>query len=287
VCALANPVRVQPQGGDSGNGQPGKGRWTDLRKRALSAALLAPLALLCIWLGAGLWTALIAVAAVGLGIEWANLCGAPARSWPGAAVPVQLTVAGLVTASGQPVPAMLLLLAGAAYIWISTRRRALAAGVLYIGLPLVGLAWLREPGDVGRANVLYVVLIVWASDIGAYAVGRLLGGPKLAPAISPGKTWSGAVGGLLIAMAVGEIAAQWAAPGIPGRAAAVACMLGVASAAGDLLESWIKRRFGVKDSGTLIPGHGGLLDRLDGLLAAAPAAALLALVLGHGEILWK
>ena len=263
------------------------GRWNDLRKRALSAALLAPLALLCIWLGAGLWTVLIAVAAVGLGAEWAMLCGAPARSWPGAAVPLQLAVAGMVTAAGLPLPAMLLLLAGAAYIWFATARRALAAGVLYIGLPLVALAWLRAGGDVGRANVLFVVLIVWASDIGAYLVGRVLGGPKLAPAISPGKTWSGAIGGLLIAMAVGEIAAHLMAPAVVGRAAAAACLLGVASAAGDLLESWIKRRFGVKDSGWLIPGHGGLLDRLDGLLAAAPAAALLALVLGHGDVLWK
>ena len=266
---------------------PASGRWNDLRKRALSAALLAPLALLSIWLGAGLWTVLIAVAAVGLGAEWAMLCGAPARSWPGAAVPLQLAVAGMVTAAGLPLPAMLLLLAGAAYIWFATARRALAAGVLYIGLPLVALAWLRAGGDVGRANVLFVVLIVWASDIGAYLVGRVLGGPKLAPAISPGKTWSGAIGGLLIAMAVGEIAAHFMAPAMVGRAAAAACLLGVASAAGDLLESWIKRRFGVKDSGRLIPGHGGLLDRLDGLLAAAPAAALLALVLGHGDVLWK
>ena len=261
-------------------------RWGDLRKRALSAALLAPLALLCIWLGAGPWIVLVAVAAVGLGMEWSTLCGARPLEWPGHAVPIQLTVAGVVTALGYPGVALGLAAVGAAVVWRVTARRALAAGVLYIGVPLVALAWLRAGLD-GRANVLFVVLIVWASDIGAYVVGRLVGGPKLAPAISPGKTWSGAVGGLLIAMAVGEVAAHGFAPAGAGRAAAVACLLGVASAGGDLLESWIKRRFGVKDSGRLIPGHGGLLDRLDGLLAAAPAAALLAIVLGHGGVLWK
>ena len=266
-------------------------RWGDLRKRAISAALLAPLALLCIWLGAVPWTALIAVAAVGLGMEWANLCGKRALAWPGVAVPIQLAAAGIVTAAGMPLVAVPLLLLGTGLVLLSTGRRALAAGVLYVGLPLVALAWLRGAGEVGRANVLFVVLIVWASDIGAYLVGRMVGGPKLAPAISPGKTWSGAIGGLVIAMAVGEAAAHafggGLAPHVAGRAAAVACMLGVASAAGDLVESWIKRRFGVKDSGRLIPGHGGLLDRLDGLLAAAPAASLLALVLGHGEVLWN
>ena len=262
-------------------------RWGDLRKRAVSAALLAPLALLCIWMGAAPWTALVAAAAVGLGVEWANLCGAPPLAWPGAAVPVQLAAAGVVTAAGYPLIALPLLVFGAAMTGLSTRRRAVAGGIVYVGLPLVALAWLRAGGEVGRANVLFLVLIVWASDIGAYLVGRVLGGPKLAPSISPGKTWSGALGGLVIAMAVGEAAAHGLGAAVPGRAAAVACLLGVASAAGDLLESWIKRRFGVKDSGTLIPGHGGLLDRLDGLLAAAPAAAVLALVLGHGEVLWK
>ncbi len=143
----------------------------------------------------------------------------------------------------------------------------------------------------GRANLLFTVLIVWASDIGAYVFGRLVGGPKLAPAISPGKTWSGAVGGLLCAAAIGLAAAAMSPGGLSGgswaRAMLVAVTLGIVSELGDLFESGVKRHFGVKDSGGLIPGHGGLMDRLDGLIAAGPAAWLLATVLGGGVELWR
>ena len=207
----------------------------------MSAAVLAPVVLLCAWFGGVALACLLLVGFAGSVWEWAAMC----------------------------------------------RRRALPLllGVLYVAAALFALWVIRSA--TGVRGLFFVLVVVWCSDIGAYVVGRVRGGPKLAPAISPGKTWSGAIGGLLIAMAVGEIAANFMAPAMVGRAAAAACLLGVASAAGDLLESWIKRRFGVKDSGRLIPGHGGLLDRLDGLLAAAPAAALLALVLGHGDVLWK
>ena len=117
--------------------------------------------------------------------------------------------------------------------------------------------------------------------------GRFFGGPKLAPAVSPNKTWSGAIGGLAAAMLVGLATAMLLAPGGASRAVAVAAMLGVMAQAGDLVESWIKRRFDVKDTSALIPGHGGLLDRLDGVIAAAPVAALLAFLLGQGQPLWR
>ena len=169
---------------------------------------------------------------------------------------------------------------------MASGRRTLGAGVLYVGLPCVALIWLRGDGAAGRGNVLFLLLVVWASDIGAYAAGRLFGGPKLAPGISPGKTWTGALGGLASAMLVGEAAAQVIAGATLGRAAGIAACLGVAAQVGDLFESWIKRRFGVKDSGRLIPGHGGLLDRMDGVLAAAPLAAVLSVLLGPGRFLW-
>lgn len=158
-----------------------------------------------------------------------------------------------------------------------------AAGVGYILMAVAALAWLRADG---WGNVLFVLLIVWATDIGAYMVGRRVGGARLAPRISPGKTWSGAVGGLACAVGVG-LGSALLAPGASGRALAVAAGLSVAAQAGDLLESGMKRHFGVKDSGRLIPGHGGLLDRLDGLLAAAPVAALLAAAFGRGVALWR
>jgi len=161
------------------------------------------------------------------------------------------------------------------------RQLTPAFGVIYIGLPAVSLIWLRDSADVGRGDVLFVLLVVWATDIAAYLAGRLIGGPRLAPAISPGKTWSGAAGGLIGALLVG-----WsAAPGL--AMLPLAAVLSVAAQAGDLMESGLKRRFGVKDSGKLIPGHGGLLDRLDGVLTAAPAAALLALAAGRGVGFWR
>jgi phosphatidate cytidylyltransferase len=163
----------------------------------------------------------------------------------------------------------------------------LAAGILYIGLAGLALIELRHDTEAGRQNVLFLFLVVWASDIGAYAAGRTLGGPKLAPAISPSKTWSGAAGGLLASVVVGVAAAMAMAPGSVWRAALVAALLGLATQAGDLLESWIKRRYHRKDSSGLIPGHGGVLDRLDGLLAAAPVAALLSFQLGYGNVLWR
>jgi phosphatidate cytidylyltransferase len=163
----------------------------------------------------------------------------------------------------------------------------LALGVLYIGLAGIALIELRHDNEAGRANVLFLFLVVWASDIGAYMAGRAFGGPKLWPAVSPNKTWSGAAGGLLAAMLIALATAAFFTPGASGVAVvAVAGLLGVASQAGDLLESAIKRHFDVKDSSRLIPGHGGLLDRMDGVLAAAPVAALLSFALGQGRVLW-
>ncbi len=235
---MARALTDPPRSGSIFSGDP---RWGDLRTRVISAAVLVPLALSCLWWGGWPWQVLVIVAAVGMADEWRRLCRNRAMR-PGFQV---------------------------------------ATGALYILPACATLLWLRADPTVGLGNVLFVLLIVWASDIGAYLVGRLVGGARLAPAISPGKTWSGAVGGLAAAGLVGLAAA--AHP----RAILVAIGLGVLSQAGDLLESALKRHFGVKDSGFLIPGHGGLFDRLDGLLAAAPAAGLLAVSLGRGVELWR
>jgi len=220
---------------------PPRAHWTDLPARALSAAVLVPVALACLWYGGWPWLLLVALATFGMIVEWMLLC----RKRPSAPL--------------------------------------LIAGIAYILLGAAALAWLRTSG---WESVLLVLLVVWASDIGAYLAGRLLGGPRLAPRISPGKTWSGAAGGLASALAVGLVAVSLR-PGPVGHALAVAAGLSIAAQLGDLLESGMKRHFGVKDSGRLIPGHGGLLDRLDGLLAAAPVAALLAAALGRGVELWR
>lgn len=273
-----------------------QGAWSDLRKRVLSAAILAPVALACIWLGALPWTLLIALAAAGLGVEWVHLCGGRIRTPAGVAVPSSVLLAGAMAVAGQAGIGVALLGAAALLVWTldraDPRAARLAAGIPYVGLAAIALIWLRRDWTAGRANVLFLVLVVWASDIGAYLLGRWIGGPKLAARISPTKTWAGVAGGLLAAVAAGLGTARLVGGDLGGTAdlwhtARVAAGLGLMAQAGDLLESGIKRRFGVKDSGRLIPGHGGLLDRLDGLLTAASAAAVLALALGRGVLLWK
>lgn len=260
--------------------------------------MLGPSAIACIWLGAEPWTALVAIAIAVLTWEWVHLCGLRTRVLPGMAVPVAVLASGVLAVAGHPRAGLVALLVGWALTWWAAAQmrgpnRAgqpagwLAAGVLYIGVAGIALIELRHDNYAGRANVLFLFMVVWASDIGAYMAGRAFGGPKLAPAVSPNKTWSGALGGLASAVLVGMAVAAVMAPGGASRAAAVAAMLGVMAQSGDLLESWIKRRFDVKDTSSLIPGHGGLLDRLDGVIAAAPVAALLAFALGQGQPLWR
>jgi phosphatidate cytidylyltransferase len=158
-------------------------------------------------------------------------------------------------------------------------------GIVYVLSALVALLWLRHQPGSGRETVLWVVAVVWATDIGAYFLGKLAGGVKLAPRISPGKTWSGLIGGMcwaaVASAAMGLAFEQGATFGL----AAIGVVLAIVAQMGDLLESAAKRDAGVKDSGHLIPGHGGLLDRIDGLVAVLVAVALARLVMG-GDWPW-
>lgn len=160
----------------------------------------------------------------------------------------------------------------------------LVAGVAYIGLPTVALIGLRGDSEIGRQTVYWLLGVVWASDIGAYFTGRALGGPKLAPRISPGKTWAGFCGGVAFAGGVGAIVAAVLELNELWSLAVISAVLGGIAQGGDLFESWIKRRFGVKDSGNLIPGHGGLLDRVDALIAVIVVTAMIS-TLTKGSIL--
>jgi phosphatidate cytidylyltransferase len=185
----------------------------------------------------------------------------------------------LALAAGRPFLALALLLGGALLLaivgalamgWQPLRA---AGGALYVGVPALAMVWLRGDVPGGMRHLIWLLLVIWATDICAYLVGRSLGGPKLAPTISPGKTWSGLVGGVAGASLMGGIAAHAFGAGYWFAAAAVGGCLAVIGQVGDLFESALKRRAGVKDSGHLIPGHGGLLDRIDGLVFAAPAFA--------------
>ena len=290
MSSVTGPVEDQAQAAARAK------RWGDLRKRALSAMVLGPAAVACIWLGAEAFAGMMAAAVALLAWEWVHMCGRRVRVLPGMAVPLAVLAAGSLAVTGHVRWALVVLGFGFLIAWWFAHRMAetltqpalrLALGVVYIGLAGIALIELRHDNEAGRFNVLFLFLVVWASDIGAYMAGRALGGPKLWPAVSPNKTWSGAAGGLLAAVLVALGAAQVFTPGAPTIAVvAVAALLGVASQVGDLLESAIKRHFHVKDSSRLIPGHGGLLDRLDGVLAAAPVAALLSLALGQGRVLW-
>lgn len=258
------------------------GPWGDLPKRIASAAVLAPLGLAAIWFGGLAFAVLVAAATVGMAYEaltMARLRLTPAVLIRFASLPVAVVCASL----GLPLFGLSVMLA--ACLFSSAMQ---AFGLVYLGLGPVALVWLRDAPDVGRANVIVLLLIVWASDIGAYLTGRAIGGRKLAPAISPGKTVSGAVGGLAAAVTVGATSAFWqGATGFSWQAIGFAALIGCLAQAGDLFESLVKRHFGVKDSGWLIPGHGGLLDRLDALIVVAPVAALLALLLGRGVVIWQ
>jgi phosphatidate cytidylyltransferase len=261
-------------------------RWSDLRLRILSAAVLAPLALGCIWIGGVAFAALVALITIGLSYEWLALCG----KWSSLAAALlfaALPLAVALTEWGNAVSALGLLAIATASATVLDRGR-LAFGIPYLGLAAVALVWLRRQPAGGGANVIVLLLVIWASDICAYMAGRAIGGRRLAPAISPGKTWSGAIGGVIAAAAVGFAASAILGAGPrSARPVVFAVLIGIIAQVGDLIESHLKRQFGVKDSGSMIPGHGGLLDRLDAVLTAAPATALLALMLGPGVVLWE
>jgi phosphatidate cytidylyltransferase len=218
--------------------------------------------------------------------EWSRLCGAgsepetgvqiAATVIPTAVVPAALAVGDVAIASSV---ALGMLFVGAAFAArMATRARAWsAAGVIAVGLPCLALTWMRI--DAGGHAVMWLFGAVWATDVGAYFAGRTIGGPRLASRISPNKTWAGLAGGIVCAALWTILFAEWRQD-VPALAFAV--LLGAMAAAigqiGDLGISVVKRRFGHKDTGTLIPGHGGVLDRVDGLLTTAPALALLLLL---------
>lgn len=169
---------------------------------------------------------------------------------------------------------------------VGRRPLWLALGAVYIAFTCWALWRLRLDPEWGRLTIFWLFAVVWGADIGGYAFGMTLKGPKLCPAISPGKTWAGFIGGTLSAALAGWAVVAYVLDGASLTIALYSGAIAVVSQAGDLFESWIKRRFGVKDSGALIPGHGGLFDRIDGLVAAALAVAVINLSLEGNVLTW-
>ncbi len=254
----------------------GKRGGSDLAVRTVSGVALIALALAALW-GGGIWLWLLtSVAAMLMLSEWGALVQPDPRL-------KRLTLfAGCVPlaimsplASGVSFFSLGLIVGTAFFVTIITRKPRLGFGIAYVALPALALLFLRGRVD-GLLLALWTLATVWVTDIGAYFAGRSIGGPKLAPTVSPNKTWAGLIGGVVSALILGLL--LWRFAGLPLQLAFASPILAVIAQIGDLYESWLKRQAGVKDSGTILPGHGGVLDRLDGLVPVAPAAAALILL---------
>jgi phosphatidate cytidylyltransferase len=269
------------------------GESRNLRTRIIAALVLAPAAIGIAWVGGPLWIGLVTLAAIGMYVEWLTIVGAAREKQTVAAGIAALVLSGLSLALGYSAFSLVVLAIGAATVAAVLRRLRLwsVAGFGYAAAAAFASAQVRLDDTYGFVALIFVMLVVWAADIGGYFAGRGIGGPKLWPRVSPKKTWAGAIGGFAGGLVV---AAGFAAVGI-GKLTPLlllAAFLSVVSQSGDLFESAVKRRFGVKDSSQIIPGHGGLLDRLDGFVAAIVMAALFGFLrgdangIGHALMVW-
>jgi phosphatidate cytidylyltransferase len=292
---------------------PDAGPTGELGLRIVSGIVMAALAIGATVLGGWPFVLFWAAAALGVFWEWTAIVAdgpLPARISGAAA----LAIAALAVGVGQDYPAFLVIAFGAPMVasscasrhvvWDDDKKQWIggkpwwtalawgAAGMVYAGTVLLAPVLLRRDPEFGLAALLFLFAIVWATDILGFFIGRAVGGPKLAPSISPKKTWSGACGGALGALAASATVVYVAGNLALIPAACVALLLSMMSQAGDLFESAVKRRFGVKDASHVIPGHGGLMDRLDGFIVAAGTAALIGLARAgpdasaRGLLLW-
>ena len=255
---------------------------SDLRVRTFSAVVLMPPAVVIVYVGGIFYTAGIAALAYLLLMEWCSIVSHSERKYYDRMLGLGLVLALMIAGYGywQWAGGLLATIVALALSARLTGHATnwLAAGVCYSGVACFSLLLLRQ-GESGAFNVLFLLAIVWSTDIGAYLVGRTLGGPKLWPAISPKKTWSGSVGGLIFGFVAGIAICAVYDFTIDLRIIVIIALLSIATEIGDLIESGFKRSFSIKDTGNLIPGHGGVLDRLDGLLLAA----IVAMVIGGLE----
>jgi len=266
----------------------------NLLMRIVAAVVLIPLAIAIAYAGGWLWAALVTLAASGLFVEWLVVVGLADAKRVTAVGVGALAIGGLCLAFGRPDVALIVLANGLiAVAWIAPDegRGWAAAGFFYAAAAEMASALVRLDSVKGFAALVFVLLVVWVTDSGGYFAGRSIGGPKLWPRVSPKKTWAGAAGGFAASLAV---AAGFAVFGL-GKTLpllVLSAVLSVVSQLGDLFESAVKRRFGVKDSGHIIPGHGGLMDRLDGFVAAVVVAALFGFLrggadgVGRGLMVW-
>lgn len=253
----------------------------ELLLRIASAVVLAAVAIAAT-LGS-IWSFLVLViaASVAMAWEWGRLIRGTGQDTVALVQIVSVAAAAILVVIGHAQYSLFLLAAAIVAIAVTDKpiERALwsSAGVAYAGLPVAALLWIRGDEALGAIAIIFVLVIAWTTDTVSYAAGHLLGGPKLAPRISPKKTWSGFIIGSVTPALISYAFAYGVTGTSAWRLALVSIVLALACQFGDLMESAVKRRFGTKDMSQLIPGHGGLLDRIDGFLLAAAIAGLIAL----------
>ncbi|WP_369059653.1 phosphatidate cytidylyltransferase [Caulobacter sp. 73W] len=261
--------------------------WSNLGIRAVSAVVLIPAVVAAVWLGGWPFVIMLTLAVALLAREWGFMTSPKSPYLLMVIIGLAVMFGVVVAQFGHYRLAWLAAVLGAIAAGMAARgaveRRADAAyGVVYLAPAFIALVWLRAMGH-GIGWTLMVFIVAWSADIFAFLAGNAFKGPKLWPRISPNKTWSGFFGGLAAAVVAGILVNIVSRLGMTWPLAALAGFAGgLATMAGDLWESFLKRRFGVKDSGDLIPGHGGLLDRVDGLLFAVVAVAAIRLIVHYG-----
>jgi phosphatidate cytidylyltransferase len=252
----------------------------ELRARAVSGWVIAALTLGMLYWSPKAFAVLMFLVAAAMSWEWGRIVRGPSADVGTVVHIVTALGAAILSASGMAGLGIAAAVTGAiavsALVFGTGRSQLSGVGVLYTSLPVVALAWLRGDGHLGFLAVLFVLLAVVVTDIAAFAAGRSIGGPKLWPQVSPNKTWSGLIGGVLAAAIVGAVFAVVSGTGSARWLAILGLIMGLVSQGGDLAESALKRRFGLKDASDLIPGHGGFMDRMDGVVTASIAAALIA-----------
>lgn len=259
---------------DNLKSDPVKNQSNELRTRIIVGVLLVAATGLALYLGSGFLWLLVVLMALGIISEWANLTGRQEnRKLAMYVLSVPLAIMS-PWAAGPSFLALGLIMGSAMFVATFDRSLKLATGIFYAGLPALAIIYLREV-DNGILIVFWTLALVWATDIGAYFSGRAIGGPKLAPKYSPNKTWAGLVGGVILTTAFSYcLHIYWQ---LPYHFVLLSIPLAILAQIGDLFESWLKRKVGAKDSGSIFPGHGGVMDRLDGLIPVAPVVGLLIL----------
>ena len=265
----------------------------DLRKRVLSSLVLVPAAGLLIWAGGSAFDIGILFIAGVMAWEWGALISAPSDRHRTRMVLAIALLVSFVVALVFHVPAGVACAAIAVPISIMLARQLRVVGPIWVGVAVIGtvfpalaLVWMRSHIDFGLETVIYVIASVAATDVGAYAAGRTIGGPKLLPKVSPSKTWAGLAGGMAGSMLVAGFFTLMHEDARGAALVPLAIGIALIAQAGDLLESAVKRHFKVKDSGSLIPGHGGILDRVDGMMTVLPVVALAMWVSGRSVLQW-